>query len=79
MPFISEIEKEKLISTFKSLPKETVPGNGTGWINLVKFAPALKLTGVNFRNFGFNKLGEFVDATIDIVDRDAVSKFCGRI
>ena len=63
MPYISETIKDRLISTYNSLPKETVPGNGTGWINLVKFAPALKLTGVNFRNFGFNKLGEFVDAT----------------
>ena len=63
MPFISEIEKKKLISTFKSLPTETVPGNGSGWINLVKFAPALKLSGLNFRILGFNKLGEFVGAS----------------
>ena len=56
MPFISEIEKEKLISTFKSLPKETVSGNGSGWVNLVKFAPALKMSGLNFRSLGFNKL-----------------------
>ena len=63
MPFISEIEKEKLISTFKSLPKETVSGNGSGWVNLVKFAPALKMSGLNFRSLGFNKLGDFVDAT----------------
>ena len=61
--FISEIEKEKLISTFNSLPKETVSGNGSGWVNLVKFAPALKLSGLNFRSLGFNKLGDFVDAT----------------
>ena len=55
MPFISEIEKEKLISTFKSLPKETVSGNGSGWVNLVKFAPALKMSGLNsswFLTFG---------------------------
>ena len=50
MPFISEIGKEKLISSFKSLPKETVSGNGSGWINLVKFAPALKMSGFNFRS-----------------------------
>ena len=63
MSHISEIEKEKLISTFKSLPKETVFGNGSGWVDLVKFAPALKLSGVNFRNLGFNKLSGFVDAS----------------
>ena len=64
MPYISEIIKNKLISTYKSLPKETVSGNGAGWVNLVKFAPALKVSGVNFRNLGFNKLSEFVDATL---------------
>ncbi len=64
MAQISEIIKDKLISTYKSLPKETVPGNGSGWINLVKYAPALKVSGVNFRNLGFNKLGAFIDATL---------------
>lgn len=63
MSHISEIVKEKLISTFKSLPKETVSGKGSGWVNLVKYAPALKMLGINFRNLGFNKLGEFVDAS----------------
>lgn len=64
MSHISEIIKDKLITTFKSLSKETVPGNGSGWVNLVKFAPALKESGVNFRNLGYNKLGEFIDATL---------------
>lgn len=64
MPQINEMVRYKLVSTFKYLPKETVPGNGSGWVNLVKFAPALKDSGINFRDLGFNKLSEFVDSTL---------------
>jgi hypothetical protein len=64
MPQINEMVRYKLVSTFKYLPKETVHGNGSGWVNLVKFAPALKDSGINFRDLGFNKLSEFVDSTL---------------
>ncbi len=55
--------KEKILSVFESLEKETVPENGYGWVNLVKFGPAIKETGVDFAELGFYKLGDFVNAT----------------
>lgn len=63
MSNIKDSIKEKLISVFKSSTKESVPGNGNGWVNLVKFAPVLKLAGVDFRILGYYKLADFIDAT----------------
>ena len=63
MSNIKDSIKEKLISVFKSSTKESVPGSGSGWVDLVKFAPALKQGGVDFRILGFNKLADFIDAS----------------
>jgi len=63
MSNINDTIKEKLISVFKSSTKESVPGNGSGWVNLVKFAPALKQEGVDFHILGYYKLADFIDAT----------------
>lgn len=63
MSNINDTIKEKLISVFKSSTKESVPGNSSGWVNLVKFAPALKQEGVDFHILGYYKLADFIDAT----------------
>ena len=67
MANIDDKIKGQLIDVFRSLNKESVTGHGDGWVNLVKFAPAIKEAGIDFRSLGFNRLGDFVDAS-DIFD-----------
>ena len=54
--------KDQLIEVFRSLNKESVTGYGDGWVNLVKFAPAIIESGIDFRKYGHEKLGDFVKA-----------------
>lgn len=62
MANIDDKIKGQLIDVFRLLNKETVTGHGDGWVNLVKFAPAIKEAGLDFRKHGFEKLGDFVKA-----------------
>lgn len=67
MANIDDKIKDKLLYIFRLLKKESVTGHGDGWVNLVKFAPAIKEARIDFRSLGFNRLGDFVDAS-DIFD-----------
>lgn len=60
MAYVDNKTKEQLRLIFQSLEKETVPEKGQGWVNLVKFGPAIKSAGIDYHVLGFDKLGEFV-------------------
>ena len=62
MRTIDSRTQRDLLAIFMSLPKESIPTKGDGWLNLVRFGPAIKNEGINFHRFGYAKLGEFVDA-----------------
>lgn len=49
-----------LKTTYDNLPKVSIEEKGDGWVNLAGLAPAIKQAGINFRNFGFDKFGDFI-------------------
>ena len=49
-----------LKSACDSLPKVTLETKGDGWVNLVGFAPVVKQSGINYKDFGFEKFGDFI-------------------
>lgn len=51
---------ELLRTVYQSMPKETLPEKGDGWVNLVNFAPAIKNAGVDYKAMGYEKFGDFV-------------------
>ncbi len=53
--------KEQLVLIYRSLPKDTITGKGSGWVNLAKFGPVIKNEEVDFHLYGFSKLGEFIE------------------
>ena len=51
---------EKIIESFRELPKTTLHRKGEGWVNLAKFAPVLKDAGLNYKEMGYEKFGDFI-------------------
>ncbi len=58
---IDKRTEDQLIMIYRSLPKETIPGEGEDWVNLAKFGLAIKREGIDYHSFGFGKLAEFVE------------------
>lgn len=67
MSVIDSKTKSILLSTYNNIDKQSLPNKGDGWVNLVKFAPAIKKSGVDYHEFGYDKVGEFLN---DIPDFD---------
>lgn len=65
---------EDLLAIFRTLQKVSIPSQGEGWVNLVNLGQAIKEEGIDFRRYGFAKLGEFVAATGAFEIWDDVSK-----
>lgn len=60
MGTIDSKKKALLLSIYNSIDKQTLPDKGEGWINLVKFAPAIKKAGIDYHSFGYDKVGDFL-------------------
>lgn len=58
---IDKRTKDQLVMIYRSLPKETIPGESEEGVNLAKFGLAIKREGIDFHTFGFGKLAEFVE------------------
>lgn len=67
MSVIDSKTKSILLSAYNNIDKQSLPNKGDGWVNLVKFAPAIKKSGVDYHEFGYEKVGEFLN---DIPDFD---------
>lgn len=60
MGIIDSKTRALLLSIYNSIEKQSLPDKGEGWVNLVKFAPAIKIAGINYNAFGYEKVGEFL-------------------
>lgn len=53
--------QKKIIDILDSLPKVNIVGKPGQWVFLAKFGKALKDNDIDFRNYGYYKLAEFVE------------------
>ena len=52
--------KESLHNIFLSMPKESLPKKGDGWVNENQFAKAVLKERINFKDMGYTWFNEFL-------------------
>ncbi len=49
-----------LNNVYESLTKQSILGHGDGWVHLAAFGAKLSKSGISFRDYGYQKLKEFI-------------------